>query len=215
MTNTVTVRPIRTEADLRDAERRLGQIINAQPGTAEYDELEVLSALASEFEKKHYALEGTTPAEVVKFFMEQNSLRPVDLVPYFGSQPRVSDFLNGKRELTVRQITSLSAAMHIPASLLLPAAVIERGWTVPDSRMHCVYAVAKREPLPDGSVMLSLAPLRGAGYTVHLTCNCESPDFTTLQENDRVYLVPDGSGSVFPVIESDGKFEVLGYRRAW
>ena len=51
--------------------------------------------------------------------MEQQGLTRKDMVPYFGSQSRVSEVLNGKRPLTVGMIRSLHRELGIPAESLL------------------------------------------------------------------------------------------------
>ncbi len=51
--------------------------------------------------------------------MEQESLRPQDLVPLLGSRSRVSEVLNGKRPLTLAMIRRLHQGLGIPADVLL------------------------------------------------------------------------------------------------
>ncbi len=51
--------------------------------------------------------------------MEQEGLRPQDLVPLLGSRSRVSEVLNGKRPLTLAMIRRLHQGLGIPADVLL------------------------------------------------------------------------------------------------
>ncbi|MFN0105934.1 MAG: type II toxin-antitoxin system HigA family antitoxin [Bryobacteraceae bacterium] len=64
-------------------------------------ELQVLLAhLCTEYEDRTVEPPTSTPLEVLKFLMEQNGLRPVDMVDVFGSRAVASQVLNGKREIS-------------------------------------------------------------------------------------------------------------------
>ncbi len=66
-------------------------------------------------------VEITPPKAVdaVRFRMDQQSLRQRDLVKYFGSKSHVSEFLNGKSELSKGSILKLHKGLGIPYSALL------------------------------------------------------------------------------------------------
>ena len=67
----------------------------------EQRELQALLAhLCTEYEDRTVAPPESTPLDVLKFMMEQNSLRPVDLLDVFGSRAVASQVLNGKREIS-------------------------------------------------------------------------------------------------------------------
>ena len=67
---------------------------------AEERELQALLAhLCTEYEDRTVPPPAASPLEVLKFLMEQNQLRPADLVGVFGSRPVVSQVLSGKREI--------------------------------------------------------------------------------------------------------------------
>jgi len=51
--------------------------------------------------------------------MDQKDLKQADLIPYIGSRPRVSEILNGKRNLTLKMIRSLHSKLGIPAEILI------------------------------------------------------------------------------------------------
>ena len=59
------------------------------------------------------------PIEAIRFRMEQENLRPQDLVPFLGSRSRVSEVLNGRRPLTLTMIRQLHHELGIPAEILL------------------------------------------------------------------------------------------------
>ncbi|HEX3018678.1 MAG TPA: hypothetical protein VHP36_00175 [Chitinispirillaceae bacterium] len=50
----MNIKPIHNKNDLKKALSRIDEIIDANHGTPEYDELEILSILVEKFEEKHY-----------------------------------------------------------------------------------------------------------------------------------------------------------------
>lgn len=59
----MNIQPIKTESDYKKALKRLEIIFDAQAGTAESDEADVLALLVYEYEKKHYPIEAPDPIE--------------------------------------------------------------------------------------------------------------------------------------------------------
>jgi len=49
----MNLKPIRNKKDLGEALARIDELIDAKPGAREYDELEILSTLASALAKKY------------------------------------------------------------------------------------------------------------------------------------------------------------------
>jgi HTH-type transcriptional regulator / antitoxin HigA len=118
----MTIKPIRTDDDLRAAFRRLERVFQAQEGTRAADERDVLVTLIEAYENKHYAIGPSDPIEAIKFRMEQQGLTPSDLEPYIGTSGRVSEVLNRKRPLSLRMIKQLHEGLRIPYESLLAGA---------------------------------------------------------------------------------------------
>lgn len=118
----MTIKPIRDDADLSLAFRRLEAIFQAEPGSPEADEMDVLVTLIEAYENKHYPIGPADPIEAIKFRMEQQGLTPRDLEPYIGSSGRVSEVLNRKRPLSLRMIKRLHEGLRIPYESLLAEA---------------------------------------------------------------------------------------------
>lgn len=116
----VSVPVIRTEEDLQWATDRIAELWGAPAGSPEGDELDALMVLVEAYEKEHYPMDPPTPVEVVKGLMDRLGLNQQDLVPIFGSSGKVSEFLNGKRELSKTQIARLHVTYGIPLRRLLP-----------------------------------------------------------------------------------------------
>lgn len=115
----MNINPIKTEADYREALKRLDEIFDASIGTAESDEADILGLLVDEYEKKHYSIEAPDPIEAIKIRMEEMDLKQVDLVDVIGSKSRVSEILNRKRKLTVEMIRNLSKRLSLSPELLI------------------------------------------------------------------------------------------------
>lgn len=115
----MNIKPIRSDDDLRAALRRLEAVFQANEGTPEADEMEVLVTLIEAYENKHYPIGPADPVEAIKFRMEQQGLTPRDLEAYIGPSGRVSEVLNGKRPLSLSMIKRLHDGLRIPYESLL------------------------------------------------------------------------------------------------
>lgn len=113
--------PIRTELDYDTALVRIDQLMNAQLGTPDGDELDILVTLVEAYEAKHYPMPICDPVEAIKFRMEQMGLEPKDLTSIIGSRSKVSEVLNHKRQLSIAMIRNLHARLHVPYESLLGA----------------------------------------------------------------------------------------------
>ncbi|MCX6274317.1 MAG: helix-turn-helix domain-containing protein [Bacteroidetes bacterium] len=121
-----TLRAIKTEKDHTAALGRMENIFDARPGSNEGNEAEVLMILISDYERMHYPVDAPTPVEAIKFRMEQLNLLQKDLAPYLGSATRVSEVLNGKRQLTLNMIAALHSGLGIPLASFLQTKGKER-----------------------------------------------------------------------------------------
>ncbi len=115
----MNIKPIKTENDYSQALKRLEIIFDAEIGTAESDEADVLGLLIDEFEKKHYPIEAPDPIEAIKIRMEEMQLKQKDLVNEIGGKNRVSEILNRKRKLTVEMIRKLTTRLNLSPELLI------------------------------------------------------------------------------------------------
>ena len=113
------IRPIRTDADYRDALSQIETLMNAHANTPEGDLLDVLATLVEAYERKAYPIDLPDPVEAIKFYMEQNALTPKDLEPVIGRLNRVYEVLNYTRPLTLKMIRNLHGRFGIPAESLI------------------------------------------------------------------------------------------------
>ena len=115
----MNIRPIKTEKDYASALSRIEELWGAKKDTSEGDELDLLVTLVELYEMKHFPIVPPDPIDAIKFRMEQMGMTNSDMVPYLGSQSRVSEVLNKKRKLTLGMIKSLYKGLKIPAEVLL------------------------------------------------------------------------------------------------
>ncbi len=113
------IKPIRNDDDLTAAFVRLESIFQAQEGTPEGDEMEVLVTLIEAYENKYYPISLPDPIEAIKFRMQQQRLTAKDLEPYIGASGRVSEVLNRKRGLSLRMMKRLHEGLNIPYESLM------------------------------------------------------------------------------------------------
>jgi HTH-type transcriptional regulator/antitoxin HigA len=115
----MNIKPIKTESDYQIALKRFEFLFDAQMGTPESDEADILALLIEEFENKNYAIEAPDPIEAIKIRMEEMQLKQIDLVDSIGGKSRVSEILNRKRKLTVEMIRNLTTRLNLSPSALI------------------------------------------------------------------------------------------------
>lgn len=123
-TNWANIRPllvIRNEKELDKAIQHLNQLLD-EVGENEkhplYSLIDTLSTLIHAYEEEHYPIPQANGIDVLHFLMEEHSLTQSDL-PEVGSQGVVSEILNGKRELNVRQIRALAEKFNVSAAVFV------------------------------------------------------------------------------------------------
>ncbi|MEO5673563.1 MAG: helix-turn-helix domain-containing protein [Chitinophagales bacterium] len=113
-------KPIRTENENEKALERIYFLIQKhRRSITESDELELLSILVEDFEKKTYPIQAPDPIAAIKVRMEQMQLTRNDLADITGHHSRVSEIFSGKRQLTIGMIKSLRERLNISADILI------------------------------------------------------------------------------------------------
>ncbi len=110
---------IKTNAEYEATLARIEKLMDTGPDTPLGDELELLSLLVEDYEKKTFPIERPDPLAAIRFRLEQQGLTQRDLVRFLGSRSRVSEVLAGKRRLSLKMIRALVAGLNIPAELLI------------------------------------------------------------------------------------------------
>ncbi|RYE30294.1 MAG: helix-turn-helix domain-containing protein [Sphingobacteriaceae bacterium] len=114
---------IKIESEYQQALTRTIDIFNAEPGSENFEELELLLVLVKDYEDKNIIIPELDPLEVVKLKMEEKGIKAKDLEKIIGSKSNVSLILSGKRELTLKMAKALHLFLNIPAEVFLSSKV--------------------------------------------------------------------------------------------
>ena len=110
---------LKTDAEHKEALERTINIFHIEPGTPEFEELELLLVLVKDYEDKHVVIPELDPIEVVKLKMEEKGLKAKDLEFIIGSKGHVSSVLSGKKDLTLKMAKALHNFLQIPSDVFL------------------------------------------------------------------------------------------------
>ena len=112
---------IRNEREYDAAVKRVNELLD-EIGINEkhplYSLLDTLATLIHAYEEEHFPIPASTGADVLRYLMEEHGLTQSDL-PEVGSQGVVSEILNGKRELNVRQIRALAERFKVSTAVFV------------------------------------------------------------------------------------------------
>lgn len=112
---------LRTKKDYERAIEMLDAILDEIGEDEKHPLAELADALGvfiERYEVEHVRIPNAKPAAVLKFLMQEHSLRQSDL-PEIGSQGVVSEVLAGKRELNARQIKQLAKRFGVSAAIFV------------------------------------------------------------------------------------------------
>lgn len=119
MTNRIKV--IKAEEEYKEALKLIEELMDKDPNPDSEDgeKLNLLTTLVKDYESKAFPESLPDPIDAILFRMEQQNLKPTDLIPYLGSSSRVSEILSHKRFLTIDMMRKLESGLGIPAKVLL------------------------------------------------------------------------------------------------
>jgi HTH-type transcriptional regulator / antitoxin HigA len=83
-----------------------------------YTFLDTLGIVIEAYEEQHYPISDSSGVDMLLHFMDEYSLSQSDL-PEIGSQGVVSEIINGKRELNIRQIRALAKRFNVAPGVFL------------------------------------------------------------------------------------------------
>lgn len=83
-------------------------------------ELDLLSGLVADYADAHYSIGEPSLADVIKLRMFEMGLNQTALARLIGVSPsRISEYLSGKKEPTLKQGRALSRSLNIDANIIL------------------------------------------------------------------------------------------------
>ncbi|MDQ3003985.1 MAG: transcriptional regulator [Chloroflexota bacterium] len=112
---------VRNEREYNAAVKRLNELLD-EIGDNEkhplYSLLDTLGTLIHAYEEEHYEIPDATGVDVLRLLMEEHELTQSDL-PEVGTQGVVSEILNRKRELNVRQVRALAKRFKVSSAVFV------------------------------------------------------------------------------------------------
>jgi HTH-type transcriptional regulator / antitoxin HigA len=114
------LQPIRSEQDHKAALTRIDQLMDAEEGTPEAAELQVLAILVERYERDAFPIDVPSPIDAIRFRMEQMGYTQSDLARLLGSRSRASEIMSGStKHLSINMIRRLHGQWRIPAEALI------------------------------------------------------------------------------------------------
>ena len=93
----------------------------AKPTQTQVEAIELLTLLIERYEEVHYPVPDASPADVLRFLLEQHGLKQRDLAADLGGESVVSEVLSGKRRLNAAHIELLSKRFHVSPAVFFPS----------------------------------------------------------------------------------------------
>ena len=114
-------RIIQDDAELERVAQRVEPLLDkGERRTREEEALcRLLLRLIEDYQQAHRAIARLTPNEALEALLEARSLRQADLLPIFGSRSRISDAVNGKREISKAHARKLAEFFKVSPELFI------------------------------------------------------------------------------------------------
>ena len=112
---------LRDQSEVEAAQAEIDRLLrlDPKPFTPEHDALEFYSLLVEQYEGEKYPYEPAPARDVIDFMLDQKGMNRADLAAIMGGRSRVSDYFNGKRDLSKNQAIALSDLLDISLDVLL------------------------------------------------------------------------------------------------
>ena len=117
MTKTTLI-AIENEADHVRAKALVGKLMGSRRSDDRV-RLVAQARLIEAYERSRWPRSVPTLPDLLNYLMEQHGLSRSDLVPLLGTASRVSEVMNGKRELSMNMVRRLRERFNISADLLI------------------------------------------------------------------------------------------------
>ncbi|MEQ9442191.1 MAG: hypothetical protein RIG62_24330 [Cyclobacteriaceae bacterium] len=119
----VIPKPIRSEKELDAAFARIDQLMDAQPGTPEGKELDLLSELVWAYEQRHHPIGIPDPIDLINSKIESGEMTLEQLKEVLPNRSTRSQVLNKRRRI------AMNTALEM----------VDRGWVPAESFFHTTY----------------------------------------------------------------------------
>lgn len=125
MQKSFKMKVIETESQYQEALRKIEALMikvgeNHNYDNPEFVMMDRLSDLVADYEDKHYAIGVPSLLEVIKLRMYEMGLNQEGLATLLGiSKSRISEYLNGKRDITLDVARKLHKQLQIDGDIIL------------------------------------------------------------------------------------------------
>lgn len=124
-TNRKTMTKIKDKAEYEVLKDRIEELlVTVDNETPEYDkkliELNLISNLVADYEEEYFPVKAPRLVDVIKLRMYEMNLTQLKLSELLGVSPsRISEYLSGKNEPTLKVAREISKKLNIDASIVL------------------------------------------------------------------------------------------------
>jgi HTH-type transcriptional regulator/antitoxin HigA len=109
---------IENDNDHAQAKALIHELMGSQDA-ADRARMMAQARLIEAYERSRWPRRRPTLPDLLTYLMDQHGLSRADLVPLLGTASRVSEVLNGKRELSMSMVRKLRERFQISADLLI------------------------------------------------------------------------------------------------
>ena len=109
---------IQNAADHAQAKALIEKLMRSKDA-ADQARMVAQARLIEAYERSRWPRRAPTLPDLLTYLLDQHGLSRADLVPLLGTASRVSEVLNGKRELSMPMVRKLRERFHISADLLI------------------------------------------------------------------------------------------------
>jgi HTH-type transcriptional regulator / antitoxin HigA len=110
---------IENDADHAQAKVLVEKLMNSND-PADQARMTAQARLIEAYERARWPRRAPTLPALLTYLLDQHGLTRADLVPLLGTASRVSEVMNGKRELSMSMVRKLRERFQISADLLIP-----------------------------------------------------------------------------------------------
>ena len=110
---------LENDTDYQRATARFEEIREAQKGSLEHKEKQLLVFLINKYEEAKWEMPEVDPIEFIKIRMEEFGYKASDLAREYGDKGTVSKVLNYKQALSLTMIRKFSKLLRIPIEVLI------------------------------------------------------------------------------------------------
>ena len=110
---------IENDADHAEAKALVEKLMGSS-GLADLARMTAQARLMEAYERTRWPRPSPSLPDLLTYLMDQHGLSRADLGPLLGTPSRVSEVVNGKRDLSMSMVRKLRDRFHIPADLFSP-----------------------------------------------------------------------------------------------